>query len=221
MYIILIHSTVSLRLSPQMADRAKSELGWCQPSIDQTEVFWKIKFQQRINKATKDMINIDHTCIMEMEWDTCSFWRPGLEKTGKTGSSLQGNFVIWRKKIEKYIRETLPHWREIYPAGSKFLPSLQGNNNFFQACVTQTPLICGITYLFLKAVLRQINNYNISGFYVSISCLFTIFISTLVFMMKHNYNIRCKMTNTFKKEFGCTDHLKLNKLCIVILWLTG
>ena len=44
------------------------------------------------------------------------------KKTGKTGSSLQGNFVIWREKIKKYIRETLPHWREIYPAGGKFCP---------------------------------------------------------------------------------------------------
>ena len=106
---------------PQMADRAKSELGWCQPSIDQTEVFWKIKFQQRINKATKDMINIDHTCIMEMEWDTCSFWRPGLEKTGKTGSSLQGNFVIWRKKNREIhkgnpptLEGNLPCWKQIF-----------------------------------------------------------------------------------------------------------
>ena len=50
----------------------------------------------------------------------------GVEKTGKTGSSLLGNFVIWREKIKKYIRETIPHWREI-------LPSLQGNKFFFQA----------------------------------------------------------------------------------------
>ena len=42
------------------------------------------------------------------------------KKTGKTGSSLQGNFVNWREEIKKYIRETLPHWREIYPAGGKF-----------------------------------------------------------------------------------------------------
>ena len=42
------------------------------------------------------------------------------KKTGKTGSSLQRNFVIWREKVKKFIRETLPHWREIYPAGGKF-----------------------------------------------------------------------------------------------------
>ena len=50
------------------------------------------------------------------------------------GSSLQGNFVIWREKIKKYIREAkgnlstlegnLPCWREI-------LHSLQGNKTFF------------------------------------------------------------------------------------------
>ena len=44
----------------------------------------------------------------------------GVEKTGKTGSSLPGNFVIWRKNIKKYITETIPNWREICPAGGKF-----------------------------------------------------------------------------------------------------
>ena len=44
----------------------------------------------------------------------------GVEKTGKTGSSLPGNFVTWREKIKKYIRETIPHWREIWtsPGGT-------------------------------------------------------------------------------------------------------
>ena len=38
-----------------------------------------------------------------------SFNSPGLEKTGKRGSSLPGNFVIWREKIKNYIRETILH----------------------------------------------------------------------------------------------------------------
>ena len=55
---------------------------------------------------------------------------PGLEKIGKTGSSLPGNLVIWREKIKKYIRETIPHWREMCPAGGKFCPACREINIF-------------------------------------------------------------------------------------------
>ena len=54
----------------------------------------------------------------------------GVEKIGKTGSSLPGNFVIWREKIKKYIREIIPHWREICPAGGKFCPACRELNIF-------------------------------------------------------------------------------------------
>ena len=49
--------------------------------------------------------------------------RKKTKQNGKMGSSLPGNFVIWREKIKKYMRETIPHWREICPAGGKFCPA--------------------------------------------------------------------------------------------------
>ena len=58
------------------------------------------------------------------------------KKTGKTGSSLQANLVIWEGGIKKYIRETLSHWREIYPAGGKFCTACREIKIFFfHACV--------------------------------------------------------------------------------------
>ena len=57
------------------------------------------------------------------------------KKTGKTGSSLPGNFVIGRGKNREIhkgnhpiLEGNLPCWREI-------LPSLQGNKHFCQACL--------------------------------------------------------------------------------------
>ena len=54
----------------------------------------------------------------------------GVERNGKTGISLPGNFVIWREKIKKYIWGTIPHWREICPAGGKFFPACWEINIF-------------------------------------------------------------------------------------------
>ena len=53
-----------------------------------------------------------------------------MEKIGKTESPLPGNFVIWREKIQKYIGETIPHWREICPAGGKSCPACREINIF-------------------------------------------------------------------------------------------
>ena len=60
----------------------------------------------------------------------------GLEKNGKSGTSLQGNFVIWReinKEIHKKCWEMLSYWREIFSIWREILLSLQGNKHFFQA----------------------------------------------------------------------------------------
>ena len=46
------------------------------------------------------------------------------KKQGKSESSLLGNFVIWRGKMEILLWETSPHWSEICPAsGGKFCPA--------------------------------------------------------------------------------------------------
>ena len=59
-----------------------------------------------------------------------------MTRQEKMGSSLQGNFVIWREKMKKYIRETLPHWREIYLAGGKFCTACREIKIFFPGLVT-------------------------------------------------------------------------------------
>ena len=48
----------------------------------------------------------------------CETSRPG--KHWQSGKLLAWKFCDLGEKIKKYIRETLPHWREIYPAGGKF-----------------------------------------------------------------------------------------------------
>ena len=67
----------------------------------------------------------NHKCLLqqiEKPWT-------GLEKTGKTGSSLQGNFVIWRGKKE--IRKGNPPSLEgNLPCCREILPSLQGIKHF-------------------------------------------------------------------------------------------
>ena len=67
-----------------------------------------------------------HSRTLDLCTLTC---RPG-KKTGKMGSSLPGNVVIWRVKIKKYVRGTIPHWREICPAGRKFCPACREINIF-------------------------------------------------------------------------------------------
>ena len=58
--------------------------------------------------------------------------RPGKNRQNR--KFLAGKFCELEGKIKKYIRETLPHWREIYPAGGKFCPPCREINIFFQAC---------------------------------------------------------------------------------------
>ena len=98
------------------------------------------------------MIHRQDPATTKNNWKKWHIWLPqknswtawsdtGLEKkTDKTGSSLPGNFVIWREKIKKYIcrRKTIPHWREVCPAGGKFCPACTEINIFYRPVQTSS-----------------------------------------------------------------------------------
>ena len=65
--------------------------------------------------------------------------RPGRKKNRQNGKLLAGKFCDSEGKIKKYIRETLPHWREIYTAGGKFCPACRKKNPYFQAWLLSQP----------------------------------------------------------------------------------
>ena len=77
----------------------------------------------------------------------CVYWRGLPLKTahkkasssfqlffGKPGKNRQNRKLLARKfcdmEGQNIIRETIPHWREIYPAGGKFCPAWREINSF-------------------------------------------------------------------------------------------
>ena len=56
----------------------------------------------------------------------CTSNTSGPGKNRQNGKLLAGKFCDLEGKIKKYIRETLPHWREIYPVGGEFCTACRG-----------------------------------------------------------------------------------------------
>ena len=53
------------------------------------------------------------SCLLYKEYVIDMVYTAVLEKIGKMGRSLLGNFVIWKQTNKEKLRETIPHWKEI------------------------------------------------------------------------------------------------------------